>query len=146
MGILDRQNPEVVDIDGIPMPKLGCLTIREMKGYTAIIKEIEPQLNGTNASKAESNLSFQFQTISLLLKRLDPDWTLDDTLAEEWTLPIGKNGEPVTFRPDYALVGELHEFFEGESRRWQSDEEIADSANRQPGKSQPGKRRTLKSA
>ena len=122
MGILDRQSRELINIDGLGIPKYGSLSVRETRNYIAAARLAESPGKG-QISEAEANYELQIKAVSILLKRLDPKWTQDQTIADEWTLPI--DGEPATFRPDPELINNLFEFFNNEFLRWGEVEQEA---------------------
>ena len=138
-SIFNRQG-ELVDVDGIPIPKYGVLKVREVQAYNEFAKQWPEKSKGLTSGQAD--IEAALHCITILLQRLNPEWTIENTRAEEWTLPVG--GEEKTFATDAKLIEELYKFFQGERDRWPTEADEAPSTEDEaaPGKKPTGKRST----
>lgn len=140
MGILDRQG-ELTDVDGLMLPKYGTLKVREVEEYNNFIRQW-PEIS-KSLTPGQADIEACLQSLTFLLKRLDPAWTIEQTRASTWTLPVdgqvGGKGE--TFEPDTILTEALYKFWQGELNRWPEPTVIADEDTEaeEPGKQPTGK-------
>lgn len=144
MSIFQRQG-EIANIDGLLLPKYGVLKMSEVLAYDAMVRELPEFRKGLTDKQLD--IEVVVRSVSILLKRLDPEWTLEKTRADEWELPVdGKiGGEVRTFAPDSLLIEELYTFFRNERDRWPTSDAPMVEAE-QPGKKSTGKPSTGDSA
>lgn len=137
MGILERQG-ELVDVGGLLLPKYGALKVHEVLAYNAFVQQW-PTLR-SKMTDGQADIEAALQSISILLRRLDPNWTIELARQQEWTLPFdGKvGGKAETFVPDSLFTEELYKFFQGELYRWPDAEQPAEETEAEA----PGKKRT----
>jgi hypothetical protein len=140
MGILDRQG-ELIDVDGLLLPKYGTLKVREVEEYNNFIRRW-PEMS-KSLTPGQADIEACLQSLTFLLKRLDPAWTIELTRASEWTLPVDGQvgGKVATFEPDTILTDALYRFWQGELNRWPEPKAIADEETEaeEPGKQPTGK-------
>ncbi|MGI8935425.1 MAG: hypothetical protein ACR2FS_15260 [Phormidesmis sp.] len=147
MSILKRQG-ELNDVDGLLLPKYGALKVGEVLAFNEFVQQWPTTRKGL--SDGQADIEAALQNITILLRRLDPDWTIENTRGQQWTLPMdGKvGGKTETFEPDSMFTEALYKFFQGELRRWpdEEDAEKAETEAESPGKEQTGTKSTGDSA
>lgn len=142
MSILKRQG-ELTEVDGILLPKYGALKVGEVQIYQEFVQKW-PELR-KGLTDAQADVEAALHSVTILLRRLNPEWTVEDTKASEWTLPFdGKvGGKTETFEPDAIFTEELYKFFQGERDRWPKENvEPVEEAEEKPGKKPTGKAST----
>lgn len=146
MSILKRQG-ELVEVDGLKLPKYGALKVGEVQDYNEFARQWPELRKGLTDGQAD--IEAGLHSITILLKRLDPEWTMERTREKMWTLPVdGKvGGKTETFEPDSLFTEELYKFFQGELTRWPETAEPEEETEAEaPGKKPTGKRSTGGSA
>lgn len=147
MSILKRQG-ELVDVDGLLLPKYGALKVGEVQEYNEFARQWPEIRKGLTDGQAD--IEAGLQSITILLKRITPDWTIEQTKSKEWTLPVdGKvGGKTETFEPDSLFTEALYKFFQGELNRWPEANTATaeESEAEEPGKKPTGKPSTGGSA
>ena len=140
MGILNRQG-ELINVDGLLIHKYGTLKVREVEEYNGFIRQW-PEIS-KSLTPGQADIEAALQSITLLLKRIDPAWTIEQTRASEWTLPVdgAVGGEIATFVPDTILTEALYKFWQGELTRWPEPAAPTDkdAEGEEPGKQPTGK-------
>lgn len=130
------RQPEEAVIAGLPIKKLGCLTIAEMQAAADLDAQTKEQLKEMTPPQADIFLKRHVVTI-LIKSRLDRSWTLEQTCSPEWDVVV--EGKLQKIEPDMILLEELFTFFMNEQRRWATQEEKNEEA---PGKKQTGRKPT----
>lgn len=130
-----RTSEEVI-VAGLPIKKLGCLTVAEMQAAADFDAEREEKIKGLTLFQSDIFLKQQVVTI-LIKSRLDRSWSFEQTCAAEWDVVI--DGKLQKIEPDMEMLDELFTFFMNEQRRWAVDETPVEAA---PGKKQTGRKST----
>lgn len=132
-----RPTEEVI-IAGLPIKKLGCVTVAEMQAAADIDANNREKLQEMTPIQADIYIKQLVSTV-LIRSRLDRNWTMEQTQADEWDVII--DGKLTKIEPDMVLLSELYEFFLNEQRRWASDEESTTEDN-EPEKKRTGRKST----
>lgn len=127
---------EVVDVCGIPIPKIGCLKYLELDALAEVDAETSKSREDMTPLQVDLLLKLHIVTI-LIRSRVDREWTFEKTKAYEWEVMI--DGEPQTIEPDADLIDGLFDFFLNEQKRWKSDEPEEET---EPAKKSTGRKST----